>query len=144
MKNQSKPTKIPSHIQKLFKEALRVRKMAYAPYSRFKVGAAFSVGKKIYTGCNVENASFGATICAERTAITKAISEGPVKIEDLVVVTDLADPLSPCGMCRQVIAEFSNAKTRVWMANTKGIVRSLNFDKIFPQPMGARGRWFKG
>jgi cytidine deaminase len=136
--------KIPSHIQKLFKEALSARKKAYAPYSKFKVGAALIANKKIYSGCNIENSSFGATICAERTAIAKAASLGAIKIEDIVVVTDLKDPVSPCGLCRQVIAEFAGPKTRVWIANTKGIVRSVEFAKLFPLPMGAQGKWFKG
>lgn len=126
------------------KEATRARTKAYAPYSKFKVGAALSVNGKIYSGCNVENASFGATICAERTAIVKAASQGNLKIEDLVVVTDLKEPLAPCGLCRQVIAEFSTPTTRIWIANKKGIMTSMNFEKLFPSSMGARGKWFKG
>jgi cytidine deaminase len=83
------------------------REHAYAPYSRFKVGAAVLAGSgRAYTGCNVENASFSHTCCAERTAVFKAISEGETRILGVAIVTDTHPPASPCGSCRQVLHEF--------------------------------------
>ena len=93
--------------QELIQTAMNARQKAYAPYSRFQVGAAL-LGKsgRIYSGCNVENASFGATICAERTAAVKAVSEGETSFEALVVATDGTEPAAPCGICRQFLVEF--------------------------------------
>ncbi len=96
-----------SQKQELIQIALNARQKAYVPYSHFQVGAAL-LGKsgRIYSGCNVENASFGATICAERTAVVKAVSEGETDFEALVVATDGRMPAAPCGICRQFLAEF--------------------------------------
>jgi len=92
----------------LIKEALEARKRAYTPYSKFNVGAAVLTEEgKIYSGCNIENASYGATNCAERTAIFKAVSEGSRKITAVAVVGDLNSFTYPCGICRQVIVEFA-------------------------------------
>ena len=94
-------------MKKLIEAARQAREKAYAPYSRFKVGAAVLTSDgKIYTGCNIENASYGMSNCAERTAIFKAVSEGETKLEALAVIGDTNTPISPCGACRQVIAEF--------------------------------------
>lgn len=91
--------------RQLIEAALQVRGNAYAPYSHYAVGAALlTPGGEIYTGCNVENASFGATICAERTAVVKAVSEGAREFVAAAVVT--ANGGSPCGICRQVLYEF--------------------------------------
>lgn len=101
----------------LIKEAIMAREKAYVPYSHFKVGAALiTENDKLYTGCNIENASFGATNCAERTAIFKAVSEGEKKIKKIAIVGDLSNITSPCGICRQVISEFSDEDTEVIMA----------------------------
>lgn len=92
----------------LIKEAMEARKRAYTPYSKFNVGAAVLTEEgKIYSGCNIENASYGATNCAERTAIFKAISEGSRSITAVAVVGDLNSFTYPCGICRQVIVEFA-------------------------------------
>lgn len=93
--------------ERLITAAAEVRERAYAPYSHYKVGAAL-LGKsgKIYTGCNVENVSFGATICAERSAVVKAVSDGETSFEALAVIADGDHPASPCGICRQFLAEF--------------------------------------
>ena len=95
-------------LDRLIDKAKEVRKQAYAPYSNFLVGAAI-VGEsgKIYAGCNIENSSFGLTICAERVALYKAVSEGVKDIEVLALVTDTQTPVWPCGGCRQVLAEFN-------------------------------------
>lgn len=94
-------------MEELIQAAMKARKKAYAPYSGYHVGAAL-LGKsgKIYTGCNVENASYGATICAERTATVKAVSEGETAFVALVVTVGGSRPAFPCGICRQFLAEF--------------------------------------
>ena len=96
------------NYEMLIKEALDARKRAYTPYSKFNVGAAVLTEEgKIYSGCNIENASYGATNCAERTAIFKAVSEGSRKVTAVAVVGDLNSFTYPCGICRQVIVEFA-------------------------------------
>lgn len=92
----------------LIKEALKARENAYVPYSKFKVGAAvYTEDGKIFSGCNIENASFGATNCAERTAVFKAVSEGAKAITAVAIVGDISTYTYPCGICRQVLAEFA-------------------------------------
>lgn len=98
----------------LLEKAYEGRANAYAPYSNFKVGAAILMENgKIYTGCNIENASYGATNCAERTAIFKAISEGNRKIRAIAIVGADDEYTYPCGICRQVIAEFADENTEI-------------------------------
>lgn len=98
----------PMTLEEQIEAAWRVREAAYAPYSRFYVGAALlSDGGELFTGANVENLSFGLTICAERAAVCAAISAGSRKFSRLVVVADTQNPVSPCGACRQFLAEFS-------------------------------------
>lgn len=93
----------------LLKKAHEAMELAYAPYSGFRVGAALlTQSGKIFTGCNVENASFGATCCAERTAVYKAISEGERSFRAIAVVSSGERPTAPCGICRQVLSEFSD------------------------------------
>ena len=90
---------------RLIQEAIEARKQAYTPYSQFKVGAAvLTADGNVFRGCNIENASYGLTNCAERTAIFKAISEGEPKVKAIAIVADTEGPVSPCGACRQVIA----------------------------------------
>jgi cytidine deaminase len=123
-----------SGIKELYKLAILVREHAYSPYSGYKVGAAIRLTDgKIFTGCNVENASFGATVCAERVAILKAISEcSKIEIKEVMVVTNSAPPWPPCGMCRQVIAEFGH-DIIVYASNTDGQFQKFPFHEIFPQ-----------
>ena len=97
--------------QKLAEEAYAAMKHAYAPYSHFRVGAALLTKEgKIFTGCNIENASYGATNCAERTAVFKAVSEGYTQIERIAIVSSSHQKTPPCGICRQVLAESSQSK----------------------------------
>jgi len=118
--------------QLLFDAAIEARKNAYAVYSGFKVGASvLTEDGQIFTGCNIENASFGATICAERVAIGAALSAGCRTIRTLLVVADYNQPISPCGICRQVIAEFG-PEAVVLMANTKGQIQSTSIDQLLP------------
>lgn len=104
----AKQDKLAARLDELVQRAKRVRKNAYAPYSRYKVGAALRTKSgKIFEGCNVENASFGGTICAERGAIMQMIAAGEDAPVALAVVTQGKEPASPCGICRQVLAEFT-------------------------------------
>jgi cytidine deaminase len=96
-----------SKKQELIRIALEARQKAYAPYSKYLVGAALlTKSGRIYSGCNIENASYGATICAERVAAVKAVSEGETAFEALAVAGDGKEPVAPCGICRQFLAEF--------------------------------------
>ena len=110
-----------------------VRERAYAPYSRFLVGAALRAeGGQIFVGCNVENASYGATICAERSAILAMVAAGQRSIVSLAVFTDADTLAMPCGMCRQVISEFQR-DAQLIVANPRQH-RVLAFSEIFPEP----------
>lgn len=117
----------------LVQAALQVRELAYAPYSQYKVGAAI-LGKsgRIYTGCNVENASYGATICAERVAAVKAVSDGELEFEALAVAVDGDEPGSPCGICRQFLAEFGIG-LRLILVNLKGDRVDASLEQYLPQ-----------
>jgi cytidine deaminase len=119
--------------EKLVSEARGAREQAYAPYSHdFKVGAAVLTEEgEIFTGCNIENASFGATICAERVAVFKAVASGHRSIRAVAVIADTPDPISPCGICRQVIAEFG-ADADILMANTAGDTRVSGMRELLP------------
>lgn len=118
-------------INELLELAKRVRENAYAPYSKFKVGAVLvTKSGRIFTGVNVENASYGLTNCAERTAIFKAVSEGEKEFDTIVIIADTDKPVSPCGACRQVMAEFGNFK--VILANTKGEWLETNVEELLP------------
>lgn len=117
--------------KKLLDEAKRVREFAYAPYSNYAVGAAaLGASGEIYSGCNVENASFSVTNCAERTAIFKAVSAGEKEIMALAVVAEGSAPVPPCGACRQVIAEFRIPY--ILMANLAGDVKEMTLEELLP------------
>ena len=127
---------IEQHIQKLIDRAVVAREKSYSPYSHFGVGAALLCeGGTIYEGCNIENASYGLTNCAERTAIFKAVSEGHTKFKALAVVADTEGPCSPCGACRQVISEFEISY--IIMANLKGDYTVVELDELLPLRFGA-------
>jgi cytidine deaminase (EC 3.5.4.5) len=118
----------------VIKQAIEAMENAYAPYSKFKVGAALlTKSGKIYTGCNIENSSYGASVCAERVAIFKAVSEGEHDFELLVVATKTEEPSPPCGICRQVISEFSN-DLPIILVNDKGSIIETNINKLLPFP----------
>ncbi|MDD2432145.1 MAG: cytidine deaminase [Clostridia bacterium] len=119
-------------INELIKAAKQVRKNAYAPYSCFQVGAALRGSNgQIYTGCNVENASYGLSVCAERVAVFKAVSEGVTSFQALVLVMDQKELVSPCGACRQVLAEFS-LKMPVFMVNLREKIVQTSVEKLLP------------
>lgn len=126
-------------VKKAFNEARNSRLKAHAPYSKFQVGAALIADNgSIYGGCNIENASYGATVCAERVAIWKAVSQGVSQVTDIVVVTDAEHPAFPCALCLQVMAEFLAPESRVWIGNLQGILSSHTFESLLPRPFGPR------
>src|SRR5262249_11394665 len=115
----AKPVTLTPEQDKLLDVALAVRQKAYAPYSHFLVGAALQADDgTVFPGCNVENISYGATICAERNALFSAVAAGHQKFKTIAVVGDLPTPITPCGMCRQVLGEFGK-DTVVICANLK-------------------------
>ncbi len=120
--------------KELIELAKNALEKAYVPYSKFRVGAAILTKTgKVYTGCNVEIASFGATNCAERTAVWKAISEeGKIEIEKIAIASDDDDYIYPCGICRQVMAEFANDDMKLLCTNKTGDYREIRFGDILP------------
>ena len=117
----------------LLDAALDARTRAYARYSKFEVGAAVLVDDDIVIpGCNVENASYGGTVCAERVAIFNAVCSGYHRIRAIAVIADQPEPIAPCGICLQVISEFSDHAI-VLMANLSGMVEIERFSALFPR-----------
>jgi cytidine deaminase len=117
----------------LVKKALEAKKFAYVPYSGFHVGAAVLTSDgRIFTGCNVENASYGASICAERTAVVKAVSEGETKISAIAITSDSNTLTFPCGICRQVIAEFGIPEISLICSNKNGEYKEYSMTDILP------------
>ncbi len=114
--------------------AKKALEKAYVPYSKFRVGAAILTKTgNIYTGCNVEIASFGATNCAERTAVWKAVSEeGKIEIEKIAIASDDDDYIFPCGICRQVMAEFADDNMKLLCTNKDGDYKEIRFGDILP------------
>lgn len=128
-----------TEIQELIRCALSAREKAYAPYSSFKVGAAvMTEDGSIYTGCNVENVSYGATCCAERTAVYKAVSDGHTKIKAIAIVGGMKDKINdytyPCGICRQVLAEFKgNNEMTVVIAISEEDYKAYELSDLLPE-----------
>lgn len=133
----NKSMKLPSD---LFRAALKAQKNSHSPYSKCKVGAALrTTTGKIFSGCNVENATYGATVCAERTAVANAVSaQGKIKITEIVIVTSANPPWPPCGICRQVLAEFSDLGPKtsgpvLYLANPKKKFTRHTLKALFPE-----------
>jgi cytidine deaminase len=119
--------------KELLQAARKSRKKAYAPYSNFHVGAAaLGANGKIYSGCNVENASFGLTCCAERNAIFAMVAAGEKELRAILVIGDSEEFLPPCGACRQVIAEFAKPQAIVHMCNRKGACHDTTVGELVP------------
>lgn len=117
--------------KELMKIARKARQNAYAPYSRFAVGAALlAESGRVYTGCNIENASYGLTCCAERNAIFAAVGAGERRFKMLAVAADSPKPVAPCGACRQVIAEFGIPL--VVMGNLKEAIKTMTAEELLP------------
>ena len=122
---------------RLWVSAQRTLKNAYSPYSDVKVACALiTESGKIFTGCNVENASYGATMCAERTAIFKAVSEGHKKFKALLVLTNQKEIWPPCGLCRQVMVEFCRPSMPVYSANLRKEFKKMELSELLPFAFG--------
>lgn len=119
-------------VEKLINAAAAARGRAYAPYSRFKVGAAIVTAQgRYYTGCNVENASYGLSCCAERVALFKAVSNGERQFQAIAIAAGTDEYCVPCGACRQVLAEF-NPDMQVFMANNQGQFQVRTVAELLP------------
>ncbi len=122
------------NYKKLIEAAQKAKEYSYSPHSNFRVGAAIiTQSGNIYTGCNIENSSFSLTICAERTAIFKAVSDGQRKFAAIAIVTDLKDPIPPCGACRQVLMDMAG-DIDVIIAGNKGDNIVYKLSKLLPMP----------
>ena len=115
-------------------EAVRAAENAYAPYSGFRVGAAAACGGRIFTGTNVENRSYGLTVCAERNAVSAAVNAGCREITAIAVYCmDAGTAVPPCGACRQVLAEFAAPEVSVFFAGKDKVFRSLTIKELYPE-----------
>lgn len=120
-------------IQELIAKAIEAKEYAYVPYSHFRVGAALlTESGKIYTGCNIENVSYGATNCAERTAVYKAVSEGEQEFKAIAITGEHGDYLPPCGICRQVLWEFGTDSMKVILANSAEDYKITTLGELLP------------
>jgi cytidine deaminase len=119
--------------RELLNKAKETMNNAYAPYSHFKVGAAILTEEGlVYTGCNVENASYGATICAERTAAVKAVSEGYIKFSKVAIVSSEGTYTYPCGVCRQFLSEFMTKDSLIIVEDEKEGIKEIPFKELLP------------
>ncbi len=126
---------IPDDLNEALQAAAAARSNAYSPYSNFKVGAALrTVSGKLFTGCNVENASYGGTICAERGAVMAANAAGEREYRYIVVVTDAEPPALPCALCLQVLAEFCSPEFPVFSGTLDRIVQEITLGELLPHP----------
>lgn len=126
---------ITPEIEEAFNIALEAQKNSHSPYSKFAVGAAikFQGDKKVYPGCNVENASYGGTNCAERTAVFSRVAEkGHGTIEYVVVIANTQNPTCPCALCLQILSEFCDQDFPIYMANKEGIMKMMTFRQFLP------------
>jgi cytidine deaminase len=133
-----RPALAPPDVRELLRLARSARTRAHAPFSRFKVGAALRTsGGEIVTGCNIENASYGLTLCAERVAVFKAISEGLRRFDAIAVVADSREPTAPCGPCRQILWEFCG-DIAIHMSDLRGNVVTKQASELLPLPFDRR------
>ena len=124
-------------MNKLLEAALAARKNAHAPFSKFQVGAAIETDDgRIFSGCNVENATYGLTVCAERVAVFKAISEGARKFTRIAVAADTDTLTPPCGACRQILWEFCG-DAELTLVNLAGKTETFHLRELFPRPFDA-------
>ncbi len=124
-------------VEDAFQVALKARENAHAPYSKFQVGSAIKLvgDDTIYPGCNVENASYGATVCAERNAILGAVArKGKIEIEFVVVACNTNPVTVPCALCLQVISEFAHSEMPVYLGDLESIKKTVTFKELLPMP----------
>ena len=121
--------------ERLFEVAAAARKHAHAPFSGFAVGAALLADDgRIFAGCNVENRSFGLSLCAERAAVAAAVTAGARRFLAIAIVTDSSPPAAPCGLCRETLAEFCGPDLEIHLANLEGEERDVTLGELFPEP----------
>ncbi|CAI9730861.1 cytidine deaminase-like [Octopus vulgaris] len=125
-------TAVNEHVKSLIQAAAEAKEKAYCPYSNFRVGAALlTEDDSIITGCNVENCTYGGTICAERTAMVKAVSEGKKSFKAIAVASDKKDKIAPCGICRQFMAEFGT-DWDVYLTSNDGSFEKMTVSQLLP------------
>ncbi|ABS24878.1 cytidine deaminase [Anaeromyxobacter sp. Fw109-5] len=122
----------------LARAARAARKRAYAPYSRFRVGAAVRAGGAVHSGCNIENASYGLTVCAERVAVAAAVAAGARRIEAVAVASGTDEPTPPCGMCLQTLAEFAGPELPVRLVGARGGTLDTTLGELLPRAFTKR------
>ena len=124
--------------EELRKAAQAMLARAYVPYSHFPVGAVLECADgSVFTGCNVENAAYGPSICAERTAVVKAVSEGHRDFARIAIAADTEQFCPPCGVCRQVLSEFAGGELEVVLVNNRGEMRTLTLNDLLPYRFGS-------
>ncbi len=124
---------VRAQVAGLVRAARAARARAYAPYSRFRVGAAVLAGGRTFEGANVENASYGLTLCAERTAVAAAVLAGTRRLEAVAVASGTSPPTPPCGMCLQTLAEFAGPDLRVVLAGVRGAAVETTLGELLPR-----------
>ncbi|MBM7599084.1 cytidine deaminase [Virgibacillus halotolerans] len=117
----------------LIEEAKQIRENAHVPYSKFRVGAALlTKSGKVYKGCNIENAAYSVSCCAERVAIFKAISAGDTEFKEIAVAADTKRPVPPCGSCRQVMSEFFDGSVNIHLSNLNADTKTITMEELLP------------
>ena len=138
MDTQQQKNKSITERNRLIKTAIEAREKALAPFSNFKVGAALlAKSGEVFTGCNIENASYGLTMCAERVAIFKAISDGTREFEKLVIAADTETLTPPCGACRQIIWELCG-DVEIVLTNLQGKTETMRMSELFPRAFDSK------
>jgi len=125
-------------LDPLVRAARAARRRAYAPYSRFRVGAAVRAGGRVHAGANVENASYGLTLCAERAAVAAAVAAGARRGDAVAVASGTAEPTPPCGACLQTLAEFGGPATPVVLVGARGARVVTTLGELLPRAFGKR------
>lgn len=127
------------NIESFVSEAKKAMAQAYVPYSKFQVGAVLE-GKSgaVYHGCNIENAAYTPSCCAERVAIFKAVSSGEKEFSKIVVIGDTDTPIAPCGVCRQVMNEFFDESTKIFLTNLNGDMKETTINGLLPHSFGPK------
>jgi len=128
----------PAPHRALVRAARAARRRAYAPYSRFRVGAAVQAGRRLHAGANVENASYGLTLCAERAAVAAAVAAGARRLDAVAVASGTGEPTPPCGMCLQTLAEFGGPELPVVLVGARGARVETTLGALLPKAFGKR------